>query len=444
MWWQWALPTLLPYAADRIVTRILYRGGKRMALARVYFWGKPGKPDVITLQFDNAVDDKGVKPVEYMEGHYLYLCCPAVETSRWRLQEFHPFTISSAPDEPVLEVNIRVMPSPFAWTNKVARYLQLLDPHNTGEVELVTRNASTGASTLGKVTGPDGKPFFRVDAPHGAPSQHVFRYQTSVLVGAGIGVTPCASIMKGIVNYRWKKGFSPNALHFFWVARLSDLTTFKWLLVMLPELKAQELVHNEYYGGDEDARQGLEKRAGDIQKAITNAGKPPDNKLPEGWTEQTQSGQVWYTNKLTGETRWDRPTAPPINPQGAELELQQVQNQIKAVGENSRTLNITLYLTGCKPDALKPEANPKPGSTGELIKALQATKNPRDGKPYLRLKAGRPDWDAEFKEIAATRGREDIGVVFCCAPMIAAQLKSSCERLSNVEKTVFRLHKENF
>ena len=58
-----------------------------------------------------------------------------------------------------------------------------------------------------------------------------------MLVGAGIGVTPCASIMKGVVGYRWKKGFTPNNLHFFWVARLTDLTTFKWLLVMLPELK---------------------------------------------------------------------------------------------------------------------------------------------------------------------------------------------------------------
>ena len=51
---------------------------------------------------------------------------------------------------------------------------------------------------------------------------------------------------------------------------------------------------------------------------------------------------------------------------------------------------------------------------------------------------------AEFLEVSDLYGREDIGVVFCGAPMIAAQLKSSCERLSNVEKTVFRLHKENF
>ena len=49
------------------------------------------------------------------------------------------------------------------------------------------------------VVGPDGQPFFRVDAPHGAPSQHVFQYNTCMLVGAGIGVTPCASIMRS----RW-------------------------------------------------------------------------------------------------------------------------------------------------------------------------------------------------------------------------------------------------
>ena len=122
----------------------------------------------------------------------------------------------------------------------------------------------------------------------------------------------------------------------------------------------------------------------------------------------------------------------------------QVQNAFKAVSTNSRTLTITLYLTGCKPEQLKPEATPKPGSTGELIKALQATCDPATGQPYLTLKAGRPQWEKEFKDLGGIYGREDIGVVFCGAPMIAAQLKEQCEKLSNKDKTVFRLHKENF
>ena len=443
VWWFWALFTLLPYAIDRMV-RVFYRGKQRIALARVYFWGKPGKPDVITLQFDNGYDDKGVKPVQYMEGHYLYLCCPAVETSQWNgFQEYHPFTISSAPDEPVLEVNIRIMASKMAWTNKVARYLMLLDPNNDGEVELATRNPTTGVTTLGKVIGPDGKPFFRVDAPHGAPSQHVFQYKAAMLVGAGIGVTPCASIMKGVVGYRWKKGFRPDNLHFFWVARLSDLTTFKWLLVMLPELKAQELVHNEYYGGNQAERKMLQKRAADLHKKASSA-DAPSAELPPGWTESKDpgSGQTYYMNTMTGATQWDRPASMQANPAALSAELAQVQDQLRSVSENNRTLTITLYLTGAKPEQLKAEGPSTPEK--EMIKALQATKDPDTGEPYLTLKAGRPNWEKEFKDLAAQYGREDIGVVFCGAPMIAAALKDQCEKQSDKDKTVFRLHKENF
>ena len=445
IWWVWALLTLVPYAADRVL-RVFHRGKQRVALARVYFWGKPDRPDVVTLQFDNAFDDKGVKPVQYMEGHYLYLCCPAVETSSWNgFEEYHPFTISSAPDEPVLEVNIRVMPCEYSWTNKVSRYLQLLDPNQSGEVELATRNPTTGVTTLGKVIGPDGKPFFRVDAPHGAPSQHVFQYRTVMLVGAGIGVTPCASIMKGVVNYRWKKGFIPNNLHFFWVARISDLTTFKWLLVMLPELKAQQLVHNEYYGGDEGQQKMLRARASELA-ATRNDSPATSTALPPGWAQTAApDGRAYWYNSATGATSWTPPAGGVVqNSRSSDVELVQVQNQLKAASTNSRTLAITLYLTGCKPEQLKPEGTPKPGSTEEMIRALQATRDPATGEPYLTLKAGRPKWDKEFQDLGTQYGREDIGVVFCGAPMIAEALKEQCEKQSDKDRTVFRLHKENF
>ena len=41
-------------------------------------------------------------------------------------------------------------------------------------------------------------------------------------------------------------------------------------------------------------------------------------------------------------------------------------------------------------------------------------------------------------------GKEEVGVVFCGAPMIAAALKEACEKHSKRDSTVFRLHKENF
>jgi len=454
VWKYWCIPALVPYVCDRM-HRVFFRGTRRMALARVYFWGKPDKPDVITLQFDNAFSDKGTKPLKYMEGHYLYLRCPATENSKWApLKEWHPFTISSAPDEPILEVNIRVMPSPASWTNKVARYLTLLDPSKTGEVELATRNATTGQATLGKVIGPDGKPFFYIDAPHGAPSQHVFGYRTSMLVGAGIGVTPCASIMKGVINYRWKKGFRPENLHFFWAARLSDLSTFKWLLVTLPELKAAELVHNEYYqsGGDEHNRTTMVSRLSELQKQIDVESSPgrgsADDALPAGWVEaRSEAGDPYYYNSTTGETLWQRPSggASRIGSIAAKkAEMAQVRERIRDASKNRRSLTITLYLTGCKPDDIKPQANPEPGSTAELITALLSTCDPNTGQPYLVIKAGRPNWDKEFQELMTLYGKEEIGVVFCGAPAIAAALKDCCQKYSTTDGTLFKLHKENF
>ena len=95
-WGWWALFTLVPYAFDRIVLRICYRGNQRMALARVYFWGKPGKPDVITLQFNNALSDKGAKPLRlppHMRGQSrrpaLALASPALRRS-WRCSAVRP------------------------------------------------------------------------------------------------------------------------------------------------------------------------------------------------------------------------------------------------------------------------------------------------------------------------------------------------------------------
>ena len=60
----------------------------------------------------------------------------------------------------------------------------------------------------------------------------------------------------------------------------------------------------------------------------------------------------------------------------------------------------------------------------------------------LRAIAGRPKWDSEF-DVLRRSYRETIGVVFCGAAPIAAQLQKCCRRFSS-GATTFRLHKENF
>ena len=56
-------------------------------------------------------------------------------------------------------------------------------------------------------------------------------------------------------------------------------------------------------------------------------------------------------------------------------------------------MTITLYLTGCKEEEVKPDASAKPGSTGALINALLSTTDVETGEPYFILKAGRPNWN---------------------------------------------------
>jgi len=217
--------------------------------------------------------------------------------------------------------------------------------------------------------------------------------------------------------------------------------------VMLPELKANEIVHNEYYAGDNERADQLRARLEEVKKAVKKDGKgpaPPPMLLP-GWSEsRTPQGEVYYVNKNTGETSWMAPRGEAATSENAETEMLRLQAALKEVAANQRKLECTLYLTGAKPDQLKYQENAKPDSQAALVNSLLSATSSVTGEPYIKLKAGRPDWPGEFTSIAQTHGREDVGVVFCGAPMIAAALKENCEKLSRKDGTIFRLHKENF
>jgi predicted ferric reductase len=59
-----------------------------------------------------------------------------------------------------------------------------------------------------------------IDGPFGSASEDFQKYEVAILVGAGIGVTPFASILKSIwyrVNYPTQKRTKLSKVHFFWV-----------------------------------------------------------------------------------------------------------------------------------------------------------------------------------------------------------------------------------
>jgi len=80
-----------------------------------------------------------------------------------------------------------------------------------------------------------------VDGPFGSASEDVFKFEVAILVGAGIGVTPFASILKSIwyrLNYPQGKT-RLRKVYFFWVIR--DFGSFEWFRSLLMAIEAQDL-----------------------------------------------------------------------------------------------------------------------------------------------------------------------------------------------------------
>lgn len=147
--------------------------------------------DVTKLEF------KRPNNFEYKSGQWVRIACLGLNAS-----EFHPFTLSSSPDEENLTVYIRAV---GPWTRAIR---QIYNPNN-----LIT-------SPLPKI---------HLDGPYGEGHQDWYRYEVSVLIGGGIGVTPFASILKDIV-FRANKAQKVNCskVYFIWVTRTQK--QFEWLV----------------------------------------------------------------------------------------------------------------------------------------------------------------------------------------------------------------------
>lgn len=79
-------------------------------------------------------------------------------------------------------------------------------------------------------------PIVRIDGPFGAPSEDVFKSELAILVGAGVGISPFASILKHIW-YRQRQGklHRLRRVELIWVVR--DLPSFGWFQSVLQDVE---------------------------------------------------------------------------------------------------------------------------------------------------------------------------------------------------------------
>mmetsp|Transcript_28308 Transcript_28308/g.90574 ORF Transcript_28308/g.90574 Transcript_28308/m.90574 type:complete len:424 (-) Transcript_28308:265-1536(-) len=412
VFWAWSLLPLTLYVGERVMQ--IYRGKKPFKLVKVE-WIKP----VLAVYF---------RPVykadfQFKEGQYLYLGCPFINPAEW-----HPFTISSAADdlrtgelislatgEPVVEVprpagvphdakwqkycpasvdyrklrpedmlekhevsyndyvsvHIKVsLSNPNSWTRKLKDYIELLHPGGSFPYYFTQRN-ERGDVEVGRLLGPDGQQVITVDGPHSAPSEHYNEYGTVMVVGAGIGLTPCSSILSALLKFRWKKNFRPEILHFYWILRQSDVDGFQWFIHKLTDLeyhlkndREQHQVGNHYYA--------------EINIFVTGAKEKREVK-------PLKIGQKLYSDALS---------------------------------QPSFTAD-DLYAQMLNPAVSAKEAS-------EILGDAQKVEQTPNRLQDVFVWSGRPVWDKIFAQVKANRVDKNIGVCFCGAPVIGAALAENC------------------
>nr|7U8G_A Chain A, EGFP, Cytochrome b-245 heavy chain chimera [Homo sapiens] len=197
MTWKWIVGPMFLYLCERLVR--FWRSQQKVVITKV-----------VTHPFKTIELQMKKKGFKMEVGQYIFVKCPKVSKLEW-----HPFTLTSAPEEDFFSIHIRIVGD---WTEG------LFNACGCDKQEF------QDAWKLPKIA---------VDGPFGTASEDVFSYEVVMLVGAGIGVTPFASILKSVwykycnnaTNLKLKK------IYFYWLCR--DTHAFEWFADLLQLLESQ-------------------------------------------------------------------------------------------------------------------------------------------------------------------------------------------------------------
>uniref|UniRef100_A0A3B5R2R7 NADPH oxidase 5 n=1 Tax=Xiphophorus maculatus TaxID=8083 RepID=A0A3B5R2R7_XIPMA len=182
---------------------------------------------------------------QFKPGDYIYINIPVIAKYEW-----HPFTISSAPEQPdTMWLHVRSMGQ---WTNRLYEYFR--QPESQA---VCPKRLATSLRKRRQVKSSECVCFMcqcYVDGPYGTPTRQIFASEHAVLIGAGIGITPFASILQSIM-YRMRKHTYPNCsssgcenvkdsdmrlrkVDFIWINR--DQKSFEWFVSLLTKLEMEQ------------------------------------------------------------------------------------------------------------------------------------------------------------------------------------------------------------
>ncbi|NWZ18962.1 NOX5 oxidase, partial [Asarcornis scutulata] len=183
----------------------------------------------------------------FRPGDYVYLNVPAIAAYEW-----HPFTISSAPEQQgTIWLHVRARGQ---WTSRLHEYCrhpEVLQPRGNLQRARWWRWAkvSMGPGESHRLCSIK----CYIDGPYGTPTRRIFTSEHAVLIGAGIGITPFASILQSIMyRYRLRKqsqdykqceslrgeDMTLRKVDFIWINR--DQKHFEWFVSLLAKLELEQ------------------------------------------------------------------------------------------------------------------------------------------------------------------------------------------------------------
>ncbi|XP_009420071.2 putative respiratory burst oxidase homolog protein H isoform X1 [Musa acuminata AAA Group] len=259
--WMYLTIPLLFYACERLIRKVREKSiGVSIVKAAIY----PG--NVLSIHMRKPPGFR------YKSGMYLFVKCPDVSPFEW-----HPFSITSAPDDEHLSVHIRTLGD---WTTELRN---LFGKVCQAQVTLKKANLVRLETTVvADVQFDDARfPKLYIDGPYGAPAQDYKKYDILLLIGLGIGATPFISILKDLLNNiksneethdaaaNFIQGNGPGRAYFYWVTR--EQGSFEWFKGVMNEVAESDhhvLIKHHCFLESISHRTTIDRKWLDLQNVI--------------------------------------------------------------------------------------------------------------------------------------------------------------------------------
>ncbi|XP_060040707.1 NADPH oxidase 3, partial [Erinaceus europaeus] len=192
--WKWILGPVVLHACERIIR--FWRFQQEVVITKVV-----SHPCGV-LELNMRKRNFKMAP-----GQYVLIQCPSISSLEW-----HPFTLTSAPQEDFFSVHIQAAGD---WTGALCKVFGAEGPIPMESCIL---------------------PRLAVDGPYGSALTDVFHYTVSVCIAAGIGATPFASLLKSLWYQCESEAHTElNKMYFYWICR--DPGAFEWFADLLLSLE---------------------------------------------------------------------------------------------------------------------------------------------------------------------------------------------------------------